>query len=59
LPISQNGELEVETEELSGGTYDETTGKVTWKLTIPAGTTVKKQLRFSAKYPKKQFVSGL
>lgn len=59
LPISQNGDLEVAVEELSGGVYDETTGKVKWKLTIDPGATVKKQLRFTAKYPKKMYVSGL
>jgi uncharacterized protein (TIGR02231 family) len=59
LPISQNSEIEIETEELSGGSYDPTTGKVTWKLRIEPGQTVKKQLRFNAKYPKKKYLSGL
>ena len=59
LPISQNGELEVETEEISGANYDATTGKLTWKLTLAPGEIVKKQVRFNAKYPKKKFVSGL
>ncbi|MEZ4799904.1 MAG: DUF4139 domain-containing protein [Flavobacteriales bacterium] len=59
VPISQNGDLEVEVEEMSGGSYDEKTGKIKWKLTIPAGGTVKKQLKFTAKYPKKMYVSGL
>ncbi|MCC6599713.1 MAG: mucoidy inhibitor MuiA family protein [Crocinitomicaceae bacterium] len=59
LPISQNGELEVETEELSGGSYDAQTGKVTWKLHIEPGATTKKQLRFNAKYPKKKYISNL
>lgn len=59
LPISQNGDLEIEMEELSGGSYDSTTGKVTWKLRIEPGQNVKKQLRFNAKYPKKKYVSGL
>lgn len=59
LPISQNGDLEIEMEELTGGSYDSTTGKVTWKLRIEPGQNVKKQLRFNAKYPKKKYVSGL
>jgi uncharacterized protein (TIGR02231 family) len=59
LPISQNEELEVDTEELSGGSYDETTGKVTWNIKLEPGQTMKKQLKFTVKYPKKKYVSGL
>jgi uncharacterized protein (TIGR02231 family) len=59
LPISQNSDVEVETEEISGAQYDETTGKLTWKLTLAPGETVKKQVRFNVKYPKKKYVSGL
>ncbi|MEN9639003.1 MAG: hypothetical protein RLZZ262_871 [Bacteroidota bacterium] len=59
IPISQNGDIEVNVEELSGGVLEENTGKVYWKLTINPGETVKKQIRFDVKYPKKTFVSGL
>ncbi len=59
LPISQNGDLEVETEEISGAAYDAVTGKLVWKLSLAPGETVKKQIRFNVKYPKKKFVSGL
>lgn len=59
LPISQNEELEVDEKELNGGTYDETTGKVTWNIKLEPGQTVKKQLKFTVKYPKKKYVSGL
>lgn len=59
LPISQNGDVTVEKEELSGGTYDETTGLVTWKLTLQPGETVKKQLKFNVTYPKKKYIANL
>jgi uncharacterized protein (TIGR02231 family) len=59
LPISQNGDIEVETEEISGALYDATTGKLTWKLTLAPGETVKKQVKFNVKYPRKKYVSGL
>ena len=59
LPISQNGEVEVEAEEISGATFDSVTGKLVWKVTLAPGETVKKQIRFNVKYPKKKFVSGL
>jgi uncharacterized protein (TIGR02231 family) len=59
MPISQNEEVEVEREEISGATIDETTGKLTWKVTLAPGETIKKQIRFNVKYPKKKYVSGL
>ncbi|MEN9348234.1 MAG: hypothetical protein RLZZ77_1745 [Bacteroidota bacterium] len=59
LPISQNGDVTVETEELSGGTYDAATGLVTWKLTIQPGETVKKDLKFNVTYPKKKYIANL
>ncbi len=59
IPISQNSEIEVNIEELSGGVLEESTGKVRWVLTINPGESVKKQIRFDAKYPKKTYVSGL
>lgn len=59
IPISQNSEIEVSVDELSGGVLDEATGKVRWTLTINPGETVKKQIRFDVKYPKKTYISGL
>jgi uncharacterized protein (TIGR02231 family) len=59
LPISNNGDLEVETEEISGGTLDAQSNKISWKLTVQPGETIKKQLRFSVSYPKKKYISGL
>ncbi|MFM7725839.1 MAG: DUF4139 domain-containing protein, partial [Flavobacteriales bacterium] len=31
LPVSQNGDIKVSMEELSGGVFDAVTGKVQWK----------------------------
>jgi hypothetical protein len=59
IPISQNGDIEVSTEELSGAQYDPQTGKLTWKVTLAPGETVKKQIRFNVKYPKKKYLTGL
>lgn len=59
VPISQNSDIEVEREELTGGSFDEQTGKVTWKVTVNPNETIQKQLRFNVKYPRKKFVSGL
>ncbi|MGB0424262.1 MAG: DUF4139 domain-containing protein, partial [Flavobacteriales bacterium] len=59
IPVSQEGNIEVEVEEMSGGTLDSDTGKITWNMTIQPGESVTRQVRFSVKYPKKTIVSGL
>ncbi len=59
LPVSQNGEITVDQEELSGATLDAATGKLTWKMVLQPGETQKRQLRFTVTYPKKTSVAGL
>jgi uncharacterized protein (TIGR02231 family) len=59
LPVSQNGEITVEQEELSGALLDAASGKLTWKVVLQPGETIKKQLRFTVSYPKKINVTGL
>jgi len=59
IPVSSSGEITVEMEENSGASYDNTTGKLTWKQVLQPGETVKKQLRFTVSYPKKVVVVGL
>ena len=56
VPISQNKDIEVETEELSGGIFDEYTGEVQWKTTIPARESKQYILTYTVKYPKNQKV---
>lgn len=58
-PISQNSSLEVLLTESSGATNDPITGKLSWKLDIPAAETKKLVLKYSVKYPKDKKVSGL
>jgi uncharacterized protein (TIGR02231 family) len=59
VPLTQNADLEVALEELSGATQDTATGKVTWKMTIEPEKTEKRQLRFTVKYPKKNLIQNL
>jgi uncharacterized protein (TIGR02231 family) len=59
LPVSQNGEITVDMEEISGATLDSATGKLIWKLVLQPGETAKKQIRFTVSYPKKVSVAGL
>lgn len=59
VPLTQNADLEVAVEELSGATQDTATGKVTWKMTLEPEKTEKRQLRFTVKYPKKNLIQNL
>ncbi|GAA0871802.1 DUF4139 domain-containing protein [Gangjinia marincola] len=56
IPVSTRNEIEIEAEELSGGKLDESTGKVTWQLKLPAGEQTKLTLSYEVKYPKREKV---
>lgn len=59
IPVSRNGDIKVNNQETGGGNFDEDTGKVTWKITVPPGMTEKRKLGFTVKYPKDKVVNGL
>lgn len=59
VPLSTDGNIEVEVNELSGGTQDAESGTVTWDTTIAPGETAEFILRFSVKYPRKTAVGNL
>lgn len=56
VPVSQNSSIDVETQELSGGKHDPTTGKVSWNLRLNPQDDKKIQLKYQVKYPKNQSV---
>lgn len=57
IPISQSSQITVTTDQLSDGAKSEETGEVTWRLNIPVGTTVSKEIGYTVKYPKTMVVS--
>lgn len=59
IPLSTNGEIEVGLVESSGGIYDKDTGKITWKLKLPAADTKKLKMSYYVKYPKDKVISNL
>lgn len=59
LPVSMQKEIEVKTEELSGGLYNPETGEVKWMLSLPGGESAKKRLTFTVKYPRDKQITGL
>jgi uncharacterized protein (TIGR02231 family) len=52
IPISSNSSITVQTEELSGGKYNEQTGYVTWDLNLKPNETKEIIITYSVKYPK-------
>jgi len=59
IPMSRIKEIEVEMLENSSAEYDETTGKLIWKLTIQPGETAQVSFKFQVKYPKDKNLSNL
>lgn len=52
LPLTNNEEIEIERESLSGGDVDEVTGEITWELDISKGKNKTVDFKYSIKYPK-------
>lgn len=59
IPLSNQKEIEVEVMESKNAVYDENTGKLTWRLTIPANSTSNVSFKFSVKYPKDKIINNL
>ena len=57
VPLSTVDEMEVEVDELSGGSLNKETGVVEWKLTLKPGEQIKKKLAYKVKIPKDQSVN--
>lgn len=52
VPVSQNEDMEVTVSEISGATYNLTTGQLEWKLNIAAQKTETLKMSYAVKYPK-------
>jgi uncharacterized protein (TIGR02231 family) len=57
IPLSTVDEMEIEVDELTGGTLNKETGIVEWKLTLKPGEQIKKKLTYKVKIPKDQSVN--
>lgn len=53
LPKSNNSDVEVVTEEVSGAKLDAEKGELRWVLDLNAGQSEERVMRFTVKYPKK------
>lgn len=52
IPLSSEKEITVENQSYEGGTLEEATGKLTWKLDLASGKDKKLKLSYTVKYPK-------
>jgi uncharacterized protein (TIGR02231 family) len=59
IPVTQDKEIDIKANELSGGDLEASTGFVKWKITLQPGETVKKKLGFTVKHPKEKQIVGL
>lgn len=51
VPVSTNEDIKVDIEEHSGASFNKTTGKLSWELTLDTGSTEKRQFRYEVEYP--------
>lgn len=56
LPVSLVSDITVTPEELSGGTFEENSGKVTWQSKVDPQQQKDLQLHYEVRYPKKERV---
>lgn len=59
IPVSQNSQIELELTDKGGAELESLTGKLTWKLEVPASQTKKVSFKYEVKYPKDKKVAGL
>lgn len=57
VPVAQNSSIEVETQNVSGGTVDAITGKISWTMALKPLENKKLELKYQVKYPKNQLLA--
>lgn len=57
IPVSNDKDIEVKALNLGNASYDETTGKLTWIITIDPEKTHLLKFSFEVKYPKEKIVT--
>jgi uncharacterized protein (TIGR02231 family) len=59
IPISQNTQIEVSTQDLGGAKFNKNTGKLVWEMELKPSETRKVIYKFEVKYPKDRQINGL
>jgi uncharacterized protein (TIGR02231 family) len=58
IPVSTDKDIEVKLINNGGATYDETTGKLRWTITLEPEKSQSVKFSFEVKYPKEKIISG-
>lgn len=58
IPISTHKDIQISADDLGGATYDETTGKLTWTVTLQPGEQQQFRFRYTVKHPKDQPIAN-
>lgn len=56
IPISNDQEIIVESENISDGKINKETGEVEWEIELAPKETIEKTIEYKVKYPKKKFL---
>ena len=59
LPLTKDGDVEVEVIDISGAKHNIETGELSWDLNLSPGAKTEYVIKFSVKYPKKKVVGNL
>lgn len=59
VPLSSDEDISIEVEELSGGSMDWESGKITWDTSLAPGSSKEFILKFTVKYPRKKPIGNL
>ena len=57
MPIPANNEITVEKQDVSNAVYDDKSGKLLWKLNLPAGKEQKLYLKYQVKSPRNKVIN--
>ena len=57
VPVSQEKDIAVDIEEISGANLDAPSGRLQWVKSLPPGETVKYKIAFTVRYPKNRTVN--
>ena len=59
IPVSQDKDITVKVEDISGAKLDDATGKLVWDMTLQPGESKTVRLIYSVKHPKNKVVPGI
>ena len=59
IPVSQNSQIEIALTDGGGAKYGNTSGKLTWEMTLQPNETKKVVYKYEVKYPRDRTIAGL